>query len=144
MGPRPGQIPDMARSKAGAGGTLSFERPIAELEEEIAELRKAHESGKSDVGKELRVAEQRLEALMREIFLQLTPWQRVQLARHPNRPIVNHYLDLLFTDVMELHGDRYFRDDPAIVTALARIGGRRVMVVGHRKGRDVKEKVACH
>jgi hypothetical protein len=96
------------------------------------------------VSKELRVAEQRLEALMREIFTQITPWQRVQLARHPNRPIVNHYLELLFTDVTELHGDRYFRDDPAIVTALARIGGRRVMVVGHRKGRDVKEKVACH
>ena len=134
----------MARSKAGAGGTLSFERPIAALEEEIRELRRVQESGKSDVTKELRVAEERAEALTREIFSQLTPWQRVQLARHPNRPLVSHYLDLIFTDVTELHGDRYFRDDPAIVTALARIGGHRVMVVGHRKGRDVKEKVACH
>ena len=134
----------MARSKAGAGGTLAFERPIAELEEEIRDLRAAQAAGKSDVAKELRAAEQRAEALMREIFSQLTPWQRVQLARHPNRPLVNHYLDLMFTDLMELHGDRYFRDDPAIVTALARIGGRRCLVVGHRKGRDVKEKVACH
>jgi acetyl-CoA carboxylase carboxyl transferase subunit alpha len=133
----------MARSKAGAGATLSFERPIAELEDEIRELRKAQESGKSDVVKELRVAEERLAALMREIFSQLTPWQRVQLARHPNRPLVNHFLDLMFTDVTELHGDRLFGDDPAVVTALARIAGRRVMVVGHRKGRDVKEKVAC-
>jgi acetyl-CoA carboxylase carboxyl transferase subunit alpha len=133
----------MARSKAGAGGTLPFERPIAELDEEIRELRKAQEAGKSDVAKELRAAEERLAALTREIFGQLTPWQRVQLARHPNRPLTNHYLDLMFTDVMELHGDRAFGDDPAVVTALARIGGRRVMVVGHRKGRDVKEKVAC-
>jgi len=133
----------MARSKAGAGGTLPFERPIAELDEEIRELKKAQEAGKSDVAKELRAAEERLAALTREIFGQLTPWQRVQLARHPNRPLTNHYLDLMFTDVMELHGDRAFGDDPAVVTALARIAGRRVMVVGHRKGRDVKEKVAC-
>ena len=133
----------MARSKAGAGATLSFERPIAELEDEIRELKKAQESGASDVTKELRVAEERLASLMREIFSQLTPWQRVQLARHPNRPLVNHFLDLMFTDVTELHGDRLFGDDPAVVTALARIAGRRVMVVGHRKGRDVKEKVAC-
>jgi acetyl-CoA carboxylase carboxyl transferase subunit alpha len=133
----------MARSKAGAGATLSFERPIAELEEEIKELKKAQEDGKADVAKELRVAETRLASLMREIFSQLTPWQRVQLARHPNRPLVNHLLDLMFTDVTELHGDRLFGDDPAVVTALARIAGRRVMVVGHRKGRDVKEKVAC-
>jgi len=133
----------MARSKAGAGGTLSFERPIAELDDEIRELKKAQEDGRAEVAKELRVAEERLAALTREIFRQLTPWQRVQLARHPNRPLVNHYLDLMFTDVTELHGDRAFGDDPAVVTALARIGGRRVMVVGHRKGRDVKEKVAC-
>ncbi len=133
----------MARSKAGAGATLSFERPIAELEEEIQALRTAQESGKSDVTRELRVAEERASALMREIFSQLTPWQRVQLARHPSRPLVSQYLELMFTDVMELHGDRCFGDDPAVVTALARIGGRRVMVVGHRKGRDVKEKVAC-
>jgi acetyl-CoA carboxylase carboxyl transferase subunit alpha len=133
----------MARSKAGAGATLEFERPIAALQEEIAELRKAQEAGKSDVAKELRAAEERVAALTREIYGQLTPWQRVQLARHPNRPLVSHYLDLMFTDVTELHGDRAFGDDPAIVTALARIAGRRVMVVGHRKGRDVKEKVAC-
>jgi acetyl-CoA carboxylase carboxyl transferase subunit alpha len=133
----------MTRSKAGAGATLSFERPIAELEDEIRELRRAQESGKSDVAKELRAAEDRASALMREIFSQLTPWQRVQLARHPNRPLTNHYLDLMFTDVTELHGDRLFGDDPAIVTAFARIGTHRVLVVGHRKGRDVKEKVAC-
>jgi acetyl-CoA carboxylase carboxyl transferase subunit alpha len=132
----------MARSKAGAGGTLTFERPIAELEDQVKELRAALAGGQ-DVGKELRAAEERLEALTREIFQQLTPWQRVQLARHPNRPLTNHYLDLMFSDVVELHGDRLFGDDPAVVTALARIGGRRVMVVGHRKGRDVKEKVSC-
>jgi acetyl-CoA carboxylase carboxyl transferase subunit alpha len=133
----------MARSKAGAGATLSFERPIAEIEEEIRELRSVQQSGKADVTKELRAAEERAAALMREIFSQLAPWQRVQLARHANRPLVNYYLDRMFTDVTELHGDRAFGDDPAIVTALARIEGRRVMVVGHRKGRDVKEKVAC-
>src|SRR5881396_64204 len=111
----------MARSKAGAGGTLEFERPIAALQEEIAELKKAQEAGKSDVAKELRAAEERVAALTREIFRQLTPWQRVQLARHPNRPLVANYLELMCTDVTELHGDRAFGDDPAIVTALARI-----------------------
>jgi acetyl-CoA carboxylase carboxyl transferase subunit alpha len=134
----------MARSKAGSGGALAFERPILDVIEEVAGLRKAQEAGKVDVSRELRAAEDRAAALTREIFSQLTPWQRVQLARHANRPLVNHYLELLFTELTELHGDRYFGDDPAIVTALARIDGRRVMVVGHRKGRDVKEKVACH
>jgi len=131
----------MARSKAGAGATLSFERPIAELEEEIRELRKAQEAGKSDVVKELRVAEERLASLMREIFSQLTPWQRVQLARHPNRPLVNHFLDLMFTDVTELHGDRLFGDDPAIVAGLARFEDQSVVVIGHQKGRETREKI---
>ena len=142
-GPFPARFPPMARSKAGAGATLSFERPIAEIEEEIRELKNVQQSGQADVTKELRAAEERAAALMREIFSQLAPWQRVQLARHANRPLVNYYLERMFTDVTELHGDRAFGDDPAIVTALARIEGRRVMVVGHRKGRDVKEKVAC-
>ncbi len=131
----------MARSKGGSG--LPFEKPILAVLEEVASLRRNHDSGKADLTIEIREAEERAEALTREIFARLSPWERVQLARHPNRPYAADYLELMCDDVVELHGDRGFADDPAILTALARISGFRVMIVAHRKGRDVKEKMAC-
>ena len=131
----------MARSKGGSG--LPFEKPIVEVLEELEKLKATHADGKSDLSSEIRTAEERAEALTREIFSRLSAWERVQLARHPNRPLVADYVELMCDDAMELHGDRGVADDPAILTALARIGSYRVMLVGHRKGSDVKEKMAC-
>jgi acetyl-CoA carboxylase carboxyl transferase subunit alpha len=133
----------MAKAKTGSAG-LSFERPILEVLDEVAELRRSHADGKADLSKEIRAAEQRAEALTREIFSRLSPWERVHLARHPNRPLVSDYVERMCSEVVELHGDRRFGDDRAVLTALARLGPHRVLVVGHRKGRDVKEKVACN
>ncbi len=132
----------MARSKGGSG--LPFEKPIEAVLEDLDRLRRTQAEGRADVSAEIRSAEARLDALTREIFARLSAWERVQLARHPNRPLVADYVQLMCTDVVELHGDRGFADDPAILTALARLGPFRVVVVGHRKGADVKEKMACH
>jgi len=131
----------MARSKGGSG--LPFEKPIVEVLEELERLRATHAEGKADLTSEIRSAEERAEALTREIFSRLSAWERVQLARHPNRPLVADYVELMCDDAVELHGDRGYADDPAILTSLARLGPYRVMLVGHRKGSDVKEKMAC-
>src|SRR6266540_855492 len=120
--------------------TLDFERPLLELERQIEELKRV--AGDTvDVTKELRPLEQKLAALRIEIYKSLTPMQRVQVARHPKRPYPLDYLNTVFTDFVELHGDRLFRDDPAIVGGWARLDGTSVMVIGHQKGRDTKENL---
>jgi acetyl-CoA carboxylase carboxyl transferase subunit alpha len=119
---------------------LEFEKPLVELEERIRELRVY---GVRDAGfdGELRRLEERVEHLSREIYDQLTVWQKVQLSRHPDRPYFLDYVERIFDDVLELHGDRSFADDPAIIAGLARLDGRTVAIVGHQKGRTTKEKV---
>ena len=134
----------MARSKGGSGGSLPFEEPIREILEELERLRRTHAEGKNDLSKEIRELEQRVGSLTREIFSRLSAWERVQLARHVQRPHVSDYAERMLTDAMELHGDRRFGDDHAILTTLGRLGQHRVLLVGHRKGKDVKEKMACH
>ena len=129
----------MGRSKG-----LAFERPILEQLDEVDRLRRAQDEGDADLTDEIREAEDRAQALTREIFGRLSPWERVQLARHVDRPQVADYFDSMFTDVVELHGDRGFADDKAILTALARVGPHRVVLVGHRKGRDLDERKACN
>ncbi len=123
---------------------LDFEAPIVELEKKIEELRAFARSTEVD----LRGQIDKLEAKCREkktaIFSNLTPWQRIQLARHPERPLASDLIATLIDDFVELHGDRSFRDDPAIVAGLGRFCGRRVLVVGHRKGKDTAEKISCH
>jgi acetyl-CoA carboxylase carboxyl transferase subunit alpha len=120
--------------------TLDFERPLLELERQIEELKRA--AGDTvDVTKELRPLEEKLTALRAEIYKNLTPMQRVQVARHPKRPYPLDYLNTVFTDFVELHGDRLFRDDPAIVGGWARLDGTTVMAIGHQKGRDTKENL---
>lgn len=123
---------------------LDFERPIVELENEITKLEEL--SGKSDMNLSGHIRELRENAdrLRREIFANLTPWQRVQVARHPDRPLTTQYVELMCDDFMELHGDRYFGDDKAIVTGFARLGGRKILVVGHRRGRNTKERLECN
>jgi len=119
---------------------LEFERPIVELERRIEGLKESSSSG-VDVTEDIRRLERRLVRLQRRIFSRLTPWQITQLARHPNRPYTMDYINHIFEDFIELHGDRNFRDDPAIVGGLARLNGDTVMVVGHQKGRSTKDKV---
>jgi acetyl-CoA carboxylase carboxyl transferase subunit alpha len=117
--------------------TLDFERPLLEIEKQIEELRKNGGGQPAD----LRPLEEKLAELRAEIYRNLTPMQRVQVARHPRRPYTLDYLRTIFTDFVELHGDRLFRDDPAIIGGWARLDGASVMVIGHQKGRDTKENL---
>ncbi|MCS7082187.1 MAG: acetyl-CoA carboxylase carboxyltransferase subunit alpha [Bacteroidetes bacterium] len=119
---------------------LDFERPIAELEEKIREMRLLAESTGSDLTAEIDRLEQRVQELRERIYRNLTRWQRVQLARHPDRPYTLDYIHLMSTGFVELHGDRAFADDPAIVGGLAKFNGRTVLFVGHQKGRNVKDR----
>jgi acetyl-CoA carboxylase carboxyl transferase subunit alpha len=116
-----------------------FERPILELEAQIENLQLFGE-GKSKE-KELAALKKKLEKLRRETFAKLTPWQVVQVARHPKRPYTSDYLQEMFTDFQEFHGDRRYADDPAIISGFARFHDRPVCVVGHMKGRDTKQKI---
>src|SRR6266436_2272445 len=124
-----------------ATATLDFERPLLELERQIEELKRVAGETAVDVAKELAPLEKRLAELRTEIYKNLTPMQRVQVARHPKRPYTLDYLSTVFTDFVELHGDRLFRDDPALVGGWARLDGMSVMVIGHQKGRDTKENL---
>ena len=119
---------------------LPFERPIVELEKTILEMRTRHESG-VDLSGEIKSAEKKLEKEVRKIFEHLTPWQRVQVARHPLRPYTLDYINYLMEGFVELHGDRHFADDKAIITGLAQFRNWNVCVVGHQKGRDTKENL---
>ncbi|MGB4811461.1 MAG: acetyl-CoA carboxylase carboxyltransferase subunit alpha [Methylophilaceae bacterium] len=120
---------------------LDFEQPIAELENQIDGLQLAHNANDAiDVTKELTTLKNKCKKLSAEIYSNLTAWQISQLARHPQRPYTLDYIQELFTDFEELHGDRAYADDPAIVGGLARFEGQSVMVIGHQKGRDVKER----
>src|SRR6266568_1755883 len=119
---------------------MEFEKPLAELEKKIQELH-AMSTDAMDLKAEIGKLEKRAERMRQEIFSGLTRWQTAQVARHVNRPFTLDYLNLIFTDFTELHGDRNFGDDHAIVAGLAKLDGEPVMVMGHQKGRDTKEKV---
>ena len=121
--------------------TLEFEKPLQELERQIEDLKRIGSERQIDVDGELRSLQNRLESLREEIYRNLTPIQRVTVARHPRRPYTLDYLSTIFTDFIELHGDRLYRDDPAIVGGWARLDGVSVMVIGHQKGRDTKENL---
>jgi acetyl-CoA carboxylase carboxyl transferase subunit alpha len=120
---------------------LDFEQPIAELEAKIEELRFAQEDSAVDISAEISRLQKKSQSLTNSIYAKLTPWQISQVARHPQRPYTLDYIRHLFTDFEELHGDRNFADDHAIVGGLARFLGQPVMVIGHQKGRDTKEKI---
>ena len=120
---------------------LDFEKPVLELEQRIEELRASAQEGGIDAASELQDLEAKADALRREIYSSLTAYQRVQLARHPRRPYALDYLERCFTGWVELHGDRHFADDPAIVAGPALLGERPVMVIGQQKGRDTKENL---
>jgi acetyl-CoA carboxylase carboxyl transferase subunit alpha len=120
---------------------LDFESSIAELEDKIEQLRYVQDDSALDIVDEIAALSKKSEALTKDVYAKLSPWQISQVSRHPHRPYTLDYIEHLFTDFEELHGDRCFGDDKAIVAGLARFNGQSVMVIGHQKGRDTKEKI---
>jgi len=120
---------------------LDFEQPIAELEQRIEELRFVQDDSAVDISEEIQRLTKKSQALTKEIYAKLTPWQVAQVARHPQRPYTLDYVSMLFTGYEELHGDRSFAEDASIVGGLARFDGVPCVVIGHQKGRDTKEKI---
>lgn len=120
---------------------LDFEQPIAELEAKIEELRFVQDDSAVDISEEIARLQKKSAALTRDIYAKLSAWQISQVARHPQRPYTLDYIQALFTDFEELHGDRAFADDPSIIGGLGRFGNQTVMVIGQQKGRDTKEKL---
>jgi acetyl-CoA carboxylase carboxyl transferase subunit alpha len=121
--------------------TLDFEQPILELERRIADMRSYASVEKIDLADEIAKLERKVERLRDEIYSNLSRWQRVALARHPDRPYTLDFVEMMFTDWIELHGDRHFADDKAIVSGLATFEGRSIAVVGHQKGRDTNDRI---
>jgi acetyl-CoA carboxylase carboxyl transferase subunit alpha len=120
---------------------LEFEKPIVELEKKLQEWVALSKTSEIDVKDEVKVLRKKLDATMKKIYKNLTPWQRVQFARHPKRPYTLDYIERVFTDFLEFHGDRNYRDDAAIVGGFAKLDGKPVMVIGTQKGRETKENV---
>jgi acetyl-CoA carboxylase carboxyl transferase subunit alpha len=120
---------------------LDFEQPIAELEAKIDELRFVQDDSALDISADIARLQKKSQALTKDVYGKLTSWQIAQVARHPQRPYTLDYINGIFTGFEELHGDRSFAEDPAIVGGLARFNGETVMVIGHQKGRDTKEKI---
>ncbi len=123
------------------GSGLDFEKPILELERKVEELKKFTTSEKINLQSEIKKLEDKLEKVKREVFNNLTPWQRVQISRHPKRPYTLDYVRTIMSDFIELHGDRSFSDDRAIVCGLAKLNNFKIMIIGHQKGRDIKENL---
>lgn len=120
---------------------LEFEQPIAELEAKIEELRFVGDDSEININEEVARLRSKSETLTKSIFAKLSAWQIAQVARHPMRPYTQDYLDQIMPDFQELHGDRMYADDPAIIGGIGRIDGRAVIIIGHQKGRDTKERV---
>jgi acetyl-CoA carboxylase carboxyl transferase subunit alpha len=120
---------------------LDFEQPVAELEGKIETLRFVQDDSAVDISEEIGRLEKKSQSLTKDIYAKLSPWQIAQVARHPQRPYTLDYLSRIFTDFDELHGDRSFADDKAIIGGLARFNGQPCMVIGHQKGRDTKDKI---
>lgn len=119
---------------------LEFEQPIADLEQKIEALRYVSDDSAVDIADEIKTLRGKSETLVKQTYAKLSPWQTAQVARHPQRPYTLDYLNTVFTDFHELHGDRTYADDPSIVGGLARLNDEAVMVIGHQKGRDTKER----
>ena len=121
---------------------LDFEKPLIELEAKIEELKKFSKEKGIDLADEIKTLQTKSETLKKNIYGNLTPWQRISIARHPERPGVIDYIKMLFEGFMEMHGDRYYGDDPAVVGGIARFNGQPVTVIGHVKGKNTKENLA--
>ena len=126
---------------AAGGFYLEFEKPIIELEKKIREMKEFSSGGGVELNSEIISLERKLEKLQSEIFSKLSRWQRVQLARHPKRPYTMDYIQLIFSDFLEIHGDRGFADDKAVICGFGKLEGEKVLIVGQQKGRDTKQKL---
>ncbi len=131
-------------SSFGPGGILEFEKPLIRIEREIVELETAQDKTGRDFSEDIRELRARLESMTKRTYTKLTAWETVLVARHPRRPVMRDYLDACVKDFCELHGDRCFGDDKAMVTGFGRIGGIKCLVIGHDKGRDTREKIERH
>lgn len=120
---------------------LEFEKPILELEKKIAELKLLGQNGNLNLQSEVRKLETRLDQVKKEVYTALSPWQRVQIARHPKRPYAMDYMQAIFTNFTELHGDRTFADDKALIGGFGKLQGQSFLALGHQKGRDAKENI---
>lgn len=120
---------------------LDFEKPVVELQKKIAEMEQLAKETGVNVSEDAKRLKKKADSLQKEIYAKLTPWQRVQLARHSDRPFTLDYIERIADDFVELHGDRYYADDAAMITGMARIEDFRVMLIGQQKGRDVKENL---
>src|SRR4051794_6293420 len=138
-----GEVP-ARNGKTPARHVLEFEKPVARLEQQILELEALQAEKQLDYTKELRQLRTNYTSLLRKTYDNLSAWETVQVARHPQRPLFRDYVDMICREFRELHGDRLFGDDPAIKCGLARMAGHKVMLIGHWKGRDPKEKVKCY
>jgi len=123
---------------------LEFEKPILELEKRLEELKRLSVGSKEELSSEIDQLDEQIGELKTKVYSKLTPWQRVQIARHPDRPLARDYIEMVFHDFTELHGDRLFGDDAAIISGPAFLDGQAVMVIGQQKGRGTKERVACN
>lgn len=132
-----------APKRSAARHTLEFEKPLAQLEQQIVELEAMQSQKQVDYSKELRQLRTNYTSLLRKTYDHLSAWETVQVARHPQRPLFRDYVDLICREFREVHGDRAFGDDPAMLCGLARVGGNKVMLIGHYKGRDIQEKSRC-
>ncbi len=121
---------------------LEFEKPVQEMETRLKELEDKRQSGDESVTEEIRSLQTKMDAIIQKIYASLSPWQRVQLARHPKRPYFRDYIPMIFTDFMELHGDRVFGDDSALIGGMAFLDKQPVMIMGHNKGRTLQEAMA--
>ena len=135
-----------AANPAAASGMryLEFERPLHRIQCEIEELEARQGEDSRDFSKDIKDLRNRLNQMTKRLYTHLTAWETVQVARHPQRPLLPDYIDRIVRDFVELHGDRLFGDDKAIVTGFGRIGPHKVMVIGHNKGRDTRERIACN
>lgn len=129
---------------ASVGGFLEFEKPLLRIQHDIEEMERERREGTRDLSADIRQQRVRFRAMIKRLYNNLTPWETVQVARHPKRPLSTDYLRMIFRDFCELHGDRTFGDDKAVITGFARIGPHKVMFVGHNKGKEVKERIACN
>ena len=133
-----------SESKTPRRTALGFEQPLAKLEQQIAELEALQAEKQIDYTAELRQLRNNYTSMLKKTYDALSAWETVQVARHPQRPQFRDYVEMICREFREIHGDRRFADDKAVVAGLARIGGQKVMLIGHHKGRDTKEKVACN
>src|SRR5262245_7800104 len=135
---------DSSAPRSPVPDALAFERPLLELEQKIQELRKLATGTHLELAGEIQGLEERLRRQTAEVYANLSAWERVTVARHADRPLTSDYMQMMLDDFVELHGDRVFGDDRAIVTGLATMGSHRFLLVGHRKGKTVKDRLACN